>query len=135
MKYDTQLIKKVALFEEQTGAKVKDAFYYRDKLTFVVQAGEMGKALGRNKSNVKKLQNMMNEKIKIVEYDDDLLDFIVNFLNPLDIQDISEEEDIVTIRGGDTKTNGLIIGRGGKNLRELEDVVNNYFDVEEIKVE
>ena len=33
-----------------------------------------------------------------------------------------------------TKTNGLIIGRNAQNLRELENVVNRYFKIKEIKV-
>ncbi len=135
VKYDTELIKKITLFEDQTGAKVKDAFYYRDRLTYIVQEGEMGKALGRNKKNVKKIQDMINEKVKIVEYDNDIIQFIVNFLNPLELEKIEDDDGIIRIDGGDSQTNGLIIGRNGRNLKKMKKIVDHYFEFEDIKVE
>lgn len=134
MKYDTQMIKKIGLFERVTGALVKDAFYYRERLCFVVEPGEMGKALGKNKQNLKKLMGMFKEKLKIVEYDPELQKFITNFLNPLQIQNMTVDDGIIVIEGGDEKTNGLIIGKNARNLRRLEEIVNHYFDVKEIKV-
>lgn len=134
MKYDTQLIKKITVFEQQTGARVKDALRWKEKLTFIVEPGDMGKALGRNKQNVYKLQDMFGEDIKIVEFDTNRLQFIQNFLKPLTLENIEEDGDIITIYGGDERTNGIVIGRKASNLRALEDVVNHYFDVEEIKV-
>jgi N utilization substance protein A len=134
MKYDTQLIKQITVFEQQTGARVKDALRWKEKLTFIVEPGDMGKALGRNKQNVYKLQDMFGEDIKIVEFDTNRLQFIQNFLKPLTLENIEEDGDIITIYGGDERTNGIVIGRKASNLRALEDVVNHYFDVEEIKV-
>ncbi len=135
MKYDTLLIQKIALFTKITGADVKDAFYLKDRLTFIVPPGAMGKALGKNKQNILRLQGLVKEKIKIVEFDPDMMNFIVNFLNPLQIQDITEVDGIVTIHGGNPEINGLIIGARAQNLRKLEEVVNKYFHVKEIKVE
>ncbi|MFC1648546.1 NusA-like transcription termination signal-binding factor [Nanoarchaeota archaeon] len=134
MKYDTDLIKKITLFEKVTQSNVKEAFYLKDRLTFIVEPGELGKALGRNKENIRKLNSMFKEKLKIVEFTPEMLDFIVNFLKPLQIQDIEESDGIVTIQGGDPAVNGLIIGKRAQNLRALEEVVNKYFEVTEIKV-
>ena len=51
------------------------------------------------------------------------------------IDDIKKEDRIVIMISKNTKTKGLLIGRQAKNLRNLEKVVNRYFEVEEIKVE
>ena len=42
--FDTDIIKCMNLFENMTGAKLKDCFFDREKLVFLVEAGEMGKA-------------------------------------------------------------------------------------------
>ncbi|MBN2459062.1 NusA-like transcription termination signal-binding factor [Candidatus Woesearchaeota archaeon] len=132
--FDTDIIKCMSLFESMTGAKLKDCFFDREKLVFLVDAGEMGKALGKNKGNVMKLEKVLNRKIKIVEFNSSRLQFITNYLAPLKILDIKEEDDIVTVTGADTKTKGLIIGIKAQNLRNLEKVVGKYFPIKEIKV-
>jgi len=132
--FDTNIIKCMSLFENITHAKLKDCFFDREKLVFLVEQGEMGKALGRNKEHVMRLEKMLNRKIKIVEFNPARLQFITNYLAPLKILDIREDEDIVTVTGADTKTKGLIIGIKAQNLRNLEKIVSKYFQIKEIKV-
>ena len=134
MKYDIDLMQKMTLFENVTKATVKDAFYFRERLTFIVQPGEMGKALGKNKAHLTKLEDMMKLRIKIAEFDSDVQKFIVNFLNPLKIQSMEEQDGVITLHGADHKTNGLIIGSRAQNLRALEEVIKKYFEITEIKV-
>jgi len=132
--FDTDMLKYMSLFENITRAKIKDCFFDRDKLVFLVQPGEMGKALGKNKTNIEKLKKLLKRKIKIVEHSPERLQFITNYLAPLRVKDIKEEGDIITITGPDTKTKGLLIGVKAQNLRNLEKIVSKYFDIDEIKV-
>lgn len=135
MKYDAELIRKINLFEKITGSKIKGAFTFRDKLTFMVENGQLGKALGKNKQKLFKLEKLLNQQIRIIEFDDDMLQFIQNVIAPLRVVKISEEDGIVTIVGPDTKTKGLMIGSKAKNLRETEKIVQKYFpELKEIKV-
>ncbi|MBN1792876.1 NusA-like transcription termination signal-binding factor [Candidatus Woesearchaeota archaeon] len=132
--FDTEILKVMKLFDNITQAPLKDCFFDREKLIFLVEPGELGKALGKNKVNVAKLEKLLNRKIKIVEYSPDRLTFIKNYITPLKIEGISEEGEIVTIVGSDTKTKGLLIGIKAQNLRNLEKIVGKYFAVQEIKV-
>lgn len=132
--FDTEILKVMALFESITHSKLKDCFFDREKLVFLVDEGELGKALGKNKMNVLKLEKLLNRKVKIVEFNQNRLAFIRNYLTPLRITDIQEEGDLITITGPDTKTKGLIIGIKAQNLRNLEKIVSKYFTVKEIKV-
>ncbi len=132
--FDTELLKLMALFESITHSQLKDCFFDREKLVFLVEQGEMGKALGKNKMNIVKLEKMLKRKVKIVEFNPNRMQFITNYLAPLRIVAIKEEGDIVTITGADTKTKGLIIGIKAQNLRNLEKIASKYFTVQEIKV-
>ena len=127
-------MKFIALFENITRAKVKDCFVNGERLVFVVSPGFISKAIGKNGSNIKRLESMLKKKIKIVEYSEDKLRFIKNWLMPLKVTDIKEEDGIVTVTAPDTQTRGLMIGRIAQNLRGTEEVVRRYFEVKEIKI-
>ena len=133
--YTEDLLRIISLFDKITQAKLKDCFYLRDKIIFVVEEGEIGKALGKNKMHVTKLEQHLPKKFKIVEYKPDMLQFIINIMAPLKVIDIKEEDNIVTIKGPDEKTRGLMIGSKAQNLREYEKGVQKYFpNLREIKV-
>ncbi|HII71270.1 TPA: NusA-like transcription termination signal-binding factor [Candidatus Woesearchaeota archaeon] len=134
--YDQDTMQKMTLFEQLTRAKLKDFFDdpVQERLVFIVDKGELWKALGKKSVNVPKLMKAFGRKIKIVEFDDDLCQFIKNMAHPLKINDVSEEGGIVTIKHEDLQTKGLLIGRNAKNLRNLEKNVRRFFEVEEIKV-
>jgi len=134
-KYDVELLKLMSLFEKITRADLKDCFVNRERVVFIVQHGEMGKALGKQKFNLQKIEEAINRKIKIVEFNPDVLEFIKNLMYPLKILEIKQDDSVVIIKGSDTKTKGLMIGARAQNLRNYEELVKKYFDnVNEIKV-
>jgi N utilization substance protein A len=135
--YDEGIMKKMALFETITHSKLKDFFDdpVQERLVFIVQPGQLWRALGKGSVNVKKLEKAFNRKIKIVEFSDDLVTFIKNMAHPLKVHDVSEEEGVVTIKHGDLQTKGLLIGKNARNLRNMEKNIQRYFDsLKEIKV-
>lgn len=133
IKYNIDLMKYMQLFENLTRAKLKDCIA-NEHLTFIVEENEIGKAIGKKGSNVRRLEELLKKKIKIVEFNPDVKQFIRNFVMPLQVKDVTEENGIITIAGFDTKTKGLLIGRERKNLKNLKDIVGRYFKVEDIKV-
>ena len=133
IKYDTNLMGYMSLFESLTGTKLKDCIS-NDILLFVVQENQIGKAIGKGGANVRKIESALRKKIKLVEFSPDAKQFIANMVYPLQVGNIEEKENIITVKGQDTKTRGLLIGRDSKNLIHLTSVVKRYFNVSEIKV-
>jgi N utilization substance protein A len=133
IKYDMNLMKYISLFESLTNTKVKDCVA-NEKLLFIVQEGHIGKAVGKQGINVKKIEGILKKDIRIVEFSENLIQFIQNMIYPLRASNIEEDQGTVTITGPDTKTKGLMIGREGKNLNYLKDIVKRHFSVEDIKV-
>lgn len=133
--YDTSLIKIMNSFDRITRAKLKDCIFEEDKIIFIVESGELGKALGKNAANVKRLAELLRKKIKLVEFNENMLQMIKNFIHPLKVDNIYEEEGIVVLESQDTKVKGLLIGRAAQNLRKLEEYIKRYFsNLKEIKV-
>lgn len=135
IKFNKDILYFISLFEKVTKAKIKDCFEEENKLYFIVQHGEIGKAIGKNAINVKKLQNIINRKIKIVEFYPETIGFIKNYIYPIRVKEIQEKEGIFIIIVNDSQSRGLLIGRNATNLRELEKIVKRYFNIIEIKVE
>lgn len=126
-------MKLIALFESVTGAKVKDCIA-NEKTVFIIEEGEMGKAIGKNGVNVKRMENMIKKKIKLVEFSNDVLQFVKNIIYPIDIFDIKQDEGVIIIHGKNTASKAMIIGRERQNINHMKDIVRRYFNVEEIKV-
>jgi len=135
IKYDMQLMKLMDYFVSITGAKLKDCFIdNNDIVFFIVELNDIGRAIGKNGSKARMLEKTLNRKIKIVEFNSDVLQFIKNIAFPLKIKEICSEEGTVMIEAADLKTRGLIIGRAAQNLRNMESMVKRYFEINEIRV-
>lgn len=127
-------MKFMSLFESLTRAKLKDCFDIEGQLIFVVQKGEIGKAIGKKAVNVKKIERILNKKIKIIEYAPEKMEFVKKAIFPLRLKDIVEEDGIITMTAADSNTRGLLIGRGAQNLRFYERIIKRFFDIKELKV-
>jgi len=133
IKYNLDVMRYMSLFESLTGAKVKDCIL-NDIVMFVVHENEMGKAIGKHASNIKRVENTLKKRIKLVEFNNDVSQFVQNLIYPLKAREIKEEDGIVTVYGEDTRTKGLLIGRDRHNLNSINDIVKRYFKIEEVKV-
>ena len=133
MKLDSESMKLIAFFESKTGAKVKDCIL-NGKIIFIIEENEMGKAIGKNGANIKKMERLLKKKIKLAEFSNDALQFVRNLCYPAEISDAKLEDGIVTINGRDTYTRAMLIGRERRNINNLTEIVKRYFDVKEIKV-
>ena len=118
------------LMERITRARVKDCFKDEDTIYFVVAVGELGKAIGKGGSNIKKAQQELGKRIKVIEYRDNAVDFVRNVIYPLKVEEIVEEEDAVIIKDSSRKTKSALIGRGGKNLQLINRAVKRFFNKE-----
>ena len=127
-------IQLVSVFEKLTHCSVRHVCMFKDMQTFVVNEGEMGKALGKKGENVQKLEKLLGKKIKIVEYSPDVLKFVANLILPNKVQNIVQEEDLIILSSDDVKTKGLIIGAKAQNLRQYEVITQKFFPIREIRV-
>jgi N utilization substance protein A len=122
------------MFETITRSHVKDCFEVGERLVFVVKEGNIGKALGKGGSNVKRLEKMLKRKLRIIEFNPDLIQFIKNVVFPSKVKDVTEENKIITITPVDSETRGYLIGRGAVNLNITKDIVKRYFEIGDIRV-
>ena len=77
---------------------------------------------------------LLKKKIKLVEFSNDVRQFVKNMVYPIETADVKEENGIVTIYGKDTNTRAMLIGRERQNINHFSNIVKRHFDIKEIKV-
>lgn len=134
-KLDLRLIGFINSFENMTHAKVKDAFFDRNEtLVFVVEEGEMGKAIGKNGANIKNVGFRMKKRVKVLEYNADPVTFVKNAIHPVRADSIELQENTIVITVSSTESKAMILGRSKSNLIELNETVKRYFEQFDVKV-
>ena len=126
-------MKFISLFESLTGAKLKDCIA-NGNVMFIVQEGEMGKAIGKKGINIKRIENLLKKSVRLVEFNGDVCKFTANLIYPSNADDIKEEEGVVSIYLQDAKAKGIIIGRDRHRINMVNSIAKRYFDIIEIKV-
>jgi len=133
--YDTGAIQIMAHFEQMTRAKLKDCVIREQQIIFIIEPGDMGKAIGPKGAHVRRLEDALKKKVKMVEFAPELVSFIKNLAYPIDVKQVREQDDgIVVITPPDLKSRGLLIGRNAQTLRAYEAVVQRFFPIKELKV-
>jgi transcription termination/antitermination protein NusA len=134
LKLDADSLGLSLVMERITKARVKDSFQDDDTIYFIVGFGELGKAVGKGGSNIKKVQEALGKKIKVIEFKNDVKGFVKNAIYPLKVEEIKQEDNCIIIKETSKKTKSLLIGREGKNLKLINRAVKRFFSIEEVKV-
>lgn len=129
-KYNIELIGYITTLENMSGSKVKDAFIDKNgMLVFIINTGDMAKAIGKQGSNIKRLSNLLKKRLKLIEFNDNVIEFVKNCIQPLQAS-VSQEDNKILLESPDTTIKAKLIGRDKQNLIALNELVNRHFKVE-----
>jgi len=128
MKYDEDTIKTINFFERITKAKVKSLFH-GDGLIFIVNDWDVGRAVGKGGSNIKKVSGLLKKKIKIVGFSENPEKFIANLILPAKGKIYIRGKKVI-IEGRGPKFKEVVLGERRKNLEVYKEIVLRYFDYE-----
>ena len=133
IKFGSDEIGYITLFESKTGAIVKDCIIRGDDITFVVKEGDMGLAIGKKGAIIKRVKTEIGKEIHIYEHSSDIQKFIENLLYPIktDKVEIEGKEAKVYINPTERKR---AIGKGGKKINDVKNLVLRHFGIENVTV-
>ena len=138
IKFTTNEIRYIGLFETITSATVKDCIIdeEHDKVTFLGKKGDIGLAIGKRGSTIAKMQNKVDKSIEIIEHSDDPGEFIKNLLsvakvNSIEFSTNAKGNKIATL-DVDSKTKRSTIGKNGQNIRRARQFAKRQFDISDI---
>ncbi|MFT4893042.1 MAG: N utilization substance protein A [Candidatus Nanohaloarchaea archaeon] len=137
VKYDTENIRTMNMFESITGVEAVDVITKEDEVYFVVPDGKAGMAIGKGGKIVKKIQNKLGKDVKIYEYSDNLGKFLNNLV-PADLRgvDIEEEDGNKKVEISVSSDNkGRVVGKNGNKIDSIREVLQRTHGVDEVVVE
>lgn len=138
VKFTTNEIRYIGLFETITSATVKDCIIddEHNKVTFLVKKGDMGLAIGKRGSTIGKMQKNVDKSVEIIEHSDDPGEFIKNLLSVAKINSIEFTTDAkgnkIATLDVDSKTKRSTIGKNGQNIRRARQFAKRQFDISNI---
>lgn len=99
-----------------------------DRIVYLIKEGDMGLAIGRKGSNIRKMQRVLGKRIEMVEYSPEIEEFTRNVFKPAGVVGVRREDDdrlTVYINKSDL---GIAIGKGGCTIEKARLLLSRYFD-------
>jgi transcription termination/antitermination protein NusA len=134
---DTEALGYIRLFEERTGARVKDCLAAEEKLVFLVMPGEIHKAVGPGGVLVDRLKGMLKKEIQVVEWSDDpeiLVKNIFYWYSPRKVDLMPKGKGRHATVTVDPAWKARAIGKAGKNLKVARAILLRHTDIQSVSV-
>ncbi|MCI4349618.1 MAG: NusA-like transcription termination signal-binding factor [Thermoplasmata archaeon] len=134
---DNETIGYIRLFEERTGARVKDCLEAEEKLVFLVEPGEIHKAVGPGGALVDRLKGMLKKEIQVVEYSDDAETLARNIFfafSPRSVEIAPKGRGRHATVTVDPAWKARAIGKAGKNLKIARAILTRHTDIHSVSV-
>ncbi len=135
--FDTATLGYIRLFEERTGARVKDCFETEEKLVVLVYPGDVHKAVGPGGVLVDRLKGMLKKEIQVVEWAEDLEALVKNIFywySPKRVDFGPKGKGRHATVTVDPAWKARAIGKAGKNLKVARAILLRHTDVVSVSV-
>jgi N utilization substance protein A len=108
-----------------------------NRIIYLVDKNDVGKAIGKDGRNVKMLSKMLNKNVEIVEYANEIDNMVRNLLTGVTVLkvEVTERDGLKTVYvkvKDDEK--GKAIGKDGRNVRRARLVLNRLFNVDRVVI-
>ena len=136
---DMRFIRYLNLFEKIVGVRAKHCFFYNNMLVFVVPFHKLPKAVGVGAKNLKKVGGLLRKKIRIIPSPsgrEDIKKFVSSIIYPVEVREInfnSNGGNYLVINAG-RQSKAALIGRNKERLHEMKKIVEEYFDINEVRI-
>lgn len=134
---DTETLGYLRLFEERTGARVKDCFEAEGKLIFLVYPGEIPKAVGPAGVLVERIKELLGKEIQVIEYSDDPEQLARNIFfaySPRTVNLAPKGKGRHATITVDPAWKARAIGKAGRNLKIARAVLLRHTDIHSVAV-
>ena len=122
-------------FENSTKARLKDCLVKNGNIYFVTYENQAQFAIGRNGSTIKSMERALGKSIRVFEYSEDLKTFVKNLVPKASDVNINNNDGETTV---DIKVNRIdrsfVIGRDGKNLNLIKEILQRNMNVKNVLV-
>ncbi len=129
----------ITIFQGIVNVMIKDCLIDEEdnKVTFVVSEGQAGLAIGKRGININRLKELIAKDVEIIEYSLDTAKFIRNCFLPIVTRNVTlldrKSGKVATVEV-DNRDKGRAIGRNGKNINKVKNLVLRQFDIVDVMI-
>ncbi len=129
----------LALFEALTGAPARDVLEEEDRYIFVVEQGQIGRAIGKGGINLNRVRDKLQKDVDLVEHATTPEDFMKSLFHRFKVQSIEiherkDGEKVAKIKI-DPADKGKAIGRGGRNVQLVRTLADRHHGLKDVILE
>ncbi len=130
---DMQMMRYINLLDRASQVKTKQCFLYNNTIFFAVPKGLVSKAIGPAALNVKRIQDNLGKKVRIIEEPEGLHDasrFVKDLVAPSKFKILEIKDNCFIITAGNNQNKAILIGRNKKRLEELQKIVHDIYSMD-----
>ena len=124
-----QDLRHLNLFSKITRVNTRHFFEYNNTLVFFVPRRLVSKALGENAKNLKKMNEILGKRIKVVSQPESTKDaklFIERIVSPVKFNDLEIADKEIIVNAG-RMNKAALIGREKRRLNEMKKIIKYFF--------
>ena len=136
-KLSNEKLRYISLFEDLTDVTPKDVVENEDndRLTFVVDEEDMGKAIGENGKNIQKVRNKLDKRVHVVQFSDDPEQFLRNIFSPIELENVEINdvgEELTATIEVDESEKGRAVGKDGWNIDRVRSLLDRHHGMSDV---
>jgi NusA-like KH domain protein len=130
---DMTAMRYINLLDKIARVKTRKCFVHNNVIFFAVNRGAVSKAIGPAAANIRKIQEKIGKKVKIIREDEgieDLKRFIDDVVAPIRPKNVEVQEGCVVVTAGNNQNKASLIGRNKRRFLELKKIVHDTYNLD-----
>jgi len=127
-----QTMRYINLLDRASNVKTKKCFVYNNTIYFAVPASLISKAIGPAASNIRRMQENLGKRIRIIPEPEGIMDaekFVANIVDPVKFKSL-EMKDGMFVLNASSQSKAALIGRNRRRLDELKQIMQDLFNLD-----
>ncbi len=128
-----QTMRYINLLDSASKVKTRKCFIYNNTIFFAVSANMVSKAIGPEAVNIKRIQEKLGKKVKIIKEAEGIWDagrFVQDVVSPVKFKSLEIINGEILITAGSNQNKAALIGRNKRRLDELKIILKDMFGLE-----
>jgi len=128
-----QTMRYINLLDKASQVKTKKCFVYNNIIFFAVPKHLVSKAIGPSAVNVKRIQEHLNKKIRIIAESEGLKDvgrFVKDVVAPVKFKSLEIKDNSFVLTAGSNQSKAVLIGRNRAKFDELREILYDMFGLD-----
>jgi transcription antitermination factor NusA-like protein len=130
---DMTAMRYINLLDKFARVKTRKCFIHNNVIFFAVNREEVSRAIGPSAINIRRIQEQIGRKIKVIREDEGIEDiprFIDDVVSPVRPKSIEVKDGCVTITAGNNQNKASLIGRNKRRFLELKKIIHDTYNLD-----